>query len=1235
MIPQRLALMVTVLVLFGLLSGPLATGAQKPDGPLADSIAHHAAARAALRALAVAPELRPRLLRPNGTIKVVVELETPTVVEAVVAAEDHGLASSAASAAGKAQHTRILRDQGALLQQLQALDHQLQVIYATQRVLNGIAIRVDAGQLATIAGLPGVRAVHPLVPEVLDHTSSVPLIGAPAIWQGVNGAAGAGIRIGIIDTGIDYHHVNFGGPGDGYERNDPTVISDGFDAYFGPNAVKVRGGYDFAGDDYDAGNPANDTPRPDPDPLDCNGHGTHVAGSAAGFGTTTARTTFAGPYTDTIAFENLYIGPGTAPLAELYALRVFGCRGSTDLTAQALEWAVDPNGDGDTSDRLDVVNMSLGSDFGELNSATIIATDNAARAGVIVVAAAGNAGDTHYITGSPGVASYAISVASSRDRQSIQDAFRIDGPAGLAGLRPADFSAAFGWASANDVSGDLVYISGENTGCSPFSPAAATQISGRIVLLDWTEPSCGGSVARTGNATDAGAIGVIIADTAGRFDLSITGSNRVPSVSTPFAVGQELKAALAGGPVSLTFSNRFAAAVALDTPEDVDTASAFTSRGPRSSDSVLKPDIAAPGDTIFSAANRTGSAGVSFNGTSMATPHIAGVMALLRELYPERSVSELKAMVMNTAVNDLSGTGNGQPPFHTPQRVGTGRVDVPRAAASQVIVYNSDRPELVSLSFGALELQVPTVLTRTLTVRNLGARPESYVTSFVPGSTVPGVSYRVSPPIVNVPAGDTATINVTLEADPALMRHMADPLLAATQDGLPRHYLAEAAGVVTLASALPASFRALLGGNNVVPPVATAQGGVASFSYDPGANQLSFSIRFSQEITIAESGARLQRGPAGQNGPAAMTLLAGGAYNADTDYPGTVTLSDADEALLYSGGLYVSIPTAAFPSGAIRGQVVPATTPDLRVATYATARPAAAMAATPDLLAFGQATTVSATLTLSGTGLTTGSNLPIDLLSLVTASELQQLSSRSASGSRAAADLAALGITSDLRSGGALADATLYFAVASHADWSSPNLVEFDIYIDTNGSGVAANGAGAEYLLFNLNLGSVTGNDPNDVFVTVLYNLATQQSTVEDFVNIVPASAADTVPFNSNVLVLPVTADSLRLSDTASRIYYRVWSFDLTDGRLVDTSDQLQYDLARPGISFGASPQFIIGPAYADVDGGTIPISYDRVNYAANRSRGVLLLHHHNGAGARVETVLINPQLFLPLLSRR
>src|SRR5262249_47399724 len=136
--------------------------------------------------------------------------------------------------------------------------------------------------------------------------------------------------------------------------------------------------------------------------------------------------TYTGTYTASLDESQFLIGPGVAPGAELYALRVFGCNGTTGVVTLAIDWATDPNGDGDFSDHLDVINMSLGSDYGSPYDVDAVARDNAALAGVIVVASAGNAGNVYDIVGSPSVSSRTISVASSRDASAILDGFRVD-----------------------------------------------------------------------------------------------------------------------------------------------------------------------------------------------------------------------------------------------------------------------------------------------------------------------------------------------------------------------------------------------------------------------------------------------------------------------------------------------------------------------------------------------------------------------------------------------------------------------------------------------------------------------------------------------------------------------------------------------------------------------------------------------------------------------------------------
>jgi subtilisin family serine protease len=207
------------------------------------------------------------------------------------------------------------------------------VLFTVRNVYAGIAVRTDVRRIAALGRIPGVAAVRPIAAKHLDKASSVPLTNAPDVSSsGTPAGTGQGTRVGIIDTGIDYTHADFGGTGNrrAYEADhlvadapSLNVPSDDF-----PSA-KVSGGKDFVGDAYDAesDNAATATPHPDPNPLDCNGHGSHVAGTAAGYGVDNLGHRFAGDYS-TLAGQNLEtqfrIGPGVAPKATLYALRVFG-----------------------------------------------------------------------------------------------------------------------------------------------------------------------------------------------------------------------------------------------------------------------------------------------------------------------------------------------------------------------------------------------------------------------------------------------------------------------------------------------------------------------------------------------------------------------------------------------------------------------------------------------------------------------------------------------------------------------------------------------------------------------------------------------------------------------------------------------------------------------------------------------------------------------------------------------
>ncbi len=235
----------------------------------------------------------------------------------------------------------------------------------------------------------------------MSLTTSVPFIGAPQVWS-TFGVRGQGMRVALVDTGIDYTHASFGGEGTvaAYEANDPTFIEPGSFP-----TDKVIGGYDFVGNNYDVldDDPTNDIPRPDFDPLDSDGHGTHTGSTIAGINVPG------------------HVGRGVAPRALLYAYKVWDEGNSTDdVLVAAYERAMDPNQDGSVDDAADVLSFSGGVDYGTLNSIEAKAAQRVVDLGTVFVASAGNsgnqpAGGSAYISGTPSIARGVIGVAASID----------------------------------------------------------------------------------------------------------------------------------------------------------------------------------------------------------------------------------------------------------------------------------------------------------------------------------------------------------------------------------------------------------------------------------------------------------------------------------------------------------------------------------------------------------------------------------------------------------------------------------------------------------------------------------------------------------------------------------------------------------------------------------------------------------------------------------------------------
>ncbi len=1031
---------------------------------------------------------------------VFVTLENPATVEVWRRALSGGGSHADATAAAVAQLHANLAQRDEFRRTLAASGLHAPEAFSMQRLANGVAVVVHVDDVGALGRLPGVRSTHPVALLYKTNRFSADYLGATSGWGAEVPLTGAGMRVGVIDTGLDYLHADFGGPGADadYEADDPEIIEEGSF----PNN-KVVDGWDFAGTEYgysqEEGVPDSLVPVPDPDPMDLDGHGTHVAGSVAGLGVDHDSQPWPGPWNMSLDLASLRIGPGMAPEADLFALKVCGdtkYATASALTTAALEWAVDPDGDGDFADRLDVVNISLGADYGISGGYEAAVYRNAVDAGLVVVAAAGNAWNIQFITSDPCAAEGVICVANCNHDGQPYEALHVDAPEALAGAYLARRSNFGPDLTEEPLTGDLV-LADPPLGCAPL--VNAELIAGKIAVLDRGDCKYWEKVTA---AQEAGAIAAVVVNHQGGIPSKMKWDGEtvtIPSVIMRQVDGDLLKAALAEGtPITVTLKKWFTAFV----DDKTGWISGSSSRGPSRRDGRirLKPDITAPGSNITSAHARSGASGTRKSGTSMASPTAAGIMALLRQAHPTWSPAELKAWAMSTAAADVIRSP-GKDPLST-TRQGAGRIDAARALTTEIFAYDLDHPQRVSLTFDALDVTAPIEEPRTVRVENRGETLRSLDVSYVPTVDVPGAEILITETedTLIIPAGEAVDLTVTLAADPVALRHVRAPNLGTTSGGdkIHRSYFTEETGHLVFHEGEEAILRLpLLAGPR---PASDMHADV-------------------DEMRL--------RGMTGQGG---IDLVGTGVTR---DGPGP----QAVRSLVTPFELKIESPDE-----------------DIGDATYATAE--------------------------------------------FTADEVQATIN--------VADLRAVGLTSDyparLRAGQGIDETMLFLALAVWEPWGSPVETFFVVEYDRDGDGSSD--------------GYFINRHDADAFFVEHIPYDGEGSRLGLINQVDPFR--ETIPIHmSDVLVLPIPASVLGMTTQDAEVAFKVSAYHVHHheaGSLGDATDWFQHDPTRQVFDFRVP--FVGLPHFDDVEGTRIEYTWDA---AGIHSPGLLLVHHHNPVGERID----------------
>ncbi|MBA2718229.1 MAG: S8 family serine peptidase [Chloroflexi bacterium] len=606
--------------------------------------------------------------------------------------------------------------------------------------LNAVAVKLNGSAIGKLSANSDVLAVEYNALYRPDMSESHKIINAAGAWAAAGGRAdaGRGVKVGIIDSGVDYRHPFFDPTGFSYPAGFPKCDAAN---RTGSTCKNVSPKVIVAKVFYNKNNQTNYDALP---VADVGSHGTHVAGTVAGVVGKTA-------IVEGVPIDDM---SGVAPGAWLGNYNVFPGEvqnARSEDILNAVEAAV--------LDGMDVLNLSLGGGYHGNNDLLAKGLDTAVAAGVVVVASAGNEGPGGFTIGSPGRARDIITVGASSNQHFVGQPLSYTG--GTARAAVGDFAPM--------PAGTFTIVDTAGNGCTAASIPAT--VSGKVAIINRGVCTFSQKVA---NAKAAGAIGVVVVNNVAG-DPTAMGSSEgfdddIPAVMISNTDGAALRAA---HPATITVAASFSEFIT----ENADIMAGFSSQGPTNVDYRIKPDLTSVGVNVLSseACDTTAPCGnegdwAFYAGTSMSSPHVAGSAAVLRGLHRGWTPAQIKSALVNTSdlvarnAFDASTTVG-------PMIQGAGREDLTEAASTDATFWP------VSASFGRINASRTNATSMAIRVSNLTGASRTFAVAelkFTPGvdrvglygggTTSAGDSRITTPTSITVPANSSATLTITVNA---------------------------------------------------------------------------------------------------------------------------------------------------------------------------------------------------------------------------------------------------------------------------------------------------------------------------------------------------------------------------------------------------------------------------------------------------------------------------------------